>query len=86
MEKSYWGKIVSKILKAELAKRGLSYIELVDKLSAIGVSIKVEDLRGRISRGNFSAALFVQCIKAMDIKNLQLDESYFAKHVSNKTE
>ena len=76
-EKAYWPKIVTKILKAELAKRGVDYPTLVIKLHEINVSISVEDLRGRMSRGTFSAALFIQCLKAIGVTNLPLEESYF---------
>ena len=75
--KSYWAKIVTKILKAELAKRGIDYPTLVTKLHEIKVSISVEDLRGRMSRGTFSAALFIQCLKAIGVTNLPLEESFF---------
>jgi hypothetical protein len=75
--KSYWSKIVTRILKAELAKRGVDYPMLVIKLHEINVSISVEDLRGRMSRGTFSAALFIQCLKAVGVTNLPLEESYF---------
>jgi len=76
-DKTYWSKIVTKILKTELAKRGIDYPALVFKLHGIGISISVEDLRGRMSRGTFSAALFVQCLKAVGVANLPLEESYF---------
>jgi len=76
-EKKYWPKIVTKILKAELAKRDIDYQTLVTKLSEIKVDISVIDLRGRMSRGTFSAALFIQCLKAIGVKNLVLEESYF---------
>lgn len=76
-QKSYWAKIVPKILKSELAKRGIDYPTLVTKLHEIGISISVEDLRGRMSRGTFSAILFVQCLRAIGIKNLPLDDSFF---------
>ena len=75
--KGYWQKVVTKILKAELAKRGIDYPALVTKLEEIGVTISVEDLRGRMSRGTFSAALFIQCIRAIGATNLPLEESYF---------
>ncbi|MFA6038107.1 MAG: DUF6471 domain-containing protein [Legionellales bacterium] len=73
-----WGKIVSKIIKAELAKRGINYPELVERLNAQGISdIKVDDLRARLSRGNFSAALFIQCLRAIGVVNLSLENSLF---------
>lgn len=76
-DKAYWSKIVTKILKAELAKRGVDYPTLVIKLREIDVNISVEDLRGRMSRGTFSAALFIQCLKAIGVTNLPLEESFF---------
>lgn len=76
-DKAYWSKIVTKILKAELAKRGIDYPTLVTKLHDINVNISVEDLRGRMSRGTFSAALFIQCLKAIGVTNLPLEESFF---------
>lgn len=75
--KDYWSKIVTKILKAELAKRGIDYLTLVDKLHEIKINISVEDLRGRMSRGTFSAALFIQCLRAIGVTNLPIEESYF---------
>lgn len=76
-DKGFWSKIVTKILKAELAKRGIDYPTLVTKLHEINVNISVEDLRGRMSRGTFSAALFIQCLRAIGVTNLPLEESYF---------
>jgi Domain of unknown function (DUF6471) len=76
-DKPYWSKVVSKILKTELAKRDMGYSELVERLESLDVHIKVEDVRGRVSRGNFSAMLFVQCLRAMGVKNLQLEDSFF---------
>lgn len=76
-DKAYWAKIVPKILKAELAKRGIDYPMLIKKLSEINVAISVEDLRGRMSRGTFSAILLIQCLKAIGVKNLALEDSYF---------
>lgn len=77
-DKQYWTKIVTKILKSELAKRDLDYPSLVDKLREIKVDISVEDLRGRMSRGTFSAVLFVQCLRAIGVNNLLLEESFFS--------
>lgn len=78
-DKAYWSKIVTKILKAELAKRGVDYPTLVNKLYEININISVEDLRGRMSRGTFSAALFIQCLRAIGVTNLLLEESFFSK-------
>lgn len=76
-DKAFWSKIVTKILKAELAKRGIDYATLIKKLNDINVSISAEDLRGRMSRGTFSAIFLIQCLKAIGVKNLPLEDSYF---------
>ena len=76
-DKTYLSKIVTKVLKAELAKRGIDYPTLIIKLHEINVDISVGDLRGRMSRGTFSAALFIQCLKAIGVTSLPLEESYF---------
>jgi hypothetical protein len=75
--KLIWAKVVTKILKAELAKRGVDYPTLISKLKEINVDISVEDLRGRMSRGTFSAILFVQCLRAIGVTTLPIEESYF---------
>ena len=75
--KAYWAKVVTKTLKVELAKRGMDYPALVSKLQEIHVTISVEDLRARMSRGTFSAILFVQCLRAIGVTNLSLEESIF---------
>ena len=76
-ELSFWYEISSKVLRAEMAKRKITYEELVNKLQAIGVHINVGNLRVRVSKGAFSAALLIQCLRAMGIKNLLLEDSYF---------
>ena len=75
--KAYWAKIVTKTLKVELAKRGMDYPAMVSKLQEIQVTISVEDLRARMSRGTFSAILFMQCLRAIGVTNLSLEESIF---------
>ncbi len=75
--KVYWSKVVIKILKAELAKRGIDYPTLVVRLNEINVNISVEDLRGRMSRGTFSAILFIQCLRAIGVTNLLIEDSFF---------
>ena len=51
---------------------------LVSKLQEINVFISVEDLRARMSRGTFSAILFLQCLRAIGVTNLHLEESIFS--------
>lgn len=53
------------ILKAELKRRNMTYADLVENLSAIGVTETEANLRNKISRGTFTAAFFLQCLLAI---------------------
>jgi len=76
-EREKWAKIISRIVRAEMVKRDISYLELAKKLNEIKVPISSDDLRSRVSRGTFSAILFVQCMRVLGVKNLSFDESFF---------
>jgi hypothetical protein len=78
-DKPYWTKVIYTILKMEMAKQSINYIQLVKRLDKIGVKIGVEDLRTRFYQGTFSARLFVQCLKAMEVKNLPWEELFDEK-------
>ena len=59
------------LLKGELKRRGLSYKDLAEKLTAIGVSENERNLNNKISRGGFSAAFLLQCLEAIGVKDLR---------------
>jgi hypothetical protein len=70
-----WKAKVKGLLKAELARRGLSYSDLVDKLSAIGIKENERNISNKISRGTFTAVFFVQCMEAIGTKTVHLEDS-----------
>lgn len=61
------------MLRAEMVRRGVSYKALVERLAAHDVVETEANLRNKISRGGFTAAFFLQCLYAMEVKNLQID-------------
>ncbi len=69
-EKTDWEAKAANILKAELKRKGVTYAQLVDKLSAIGVDEKEVNIRNKLARGKFSAAFMLQCLEAVDIKGI----------------
>jgi hypothetical protein len=77
MKVRQWNKILSRLLKSELTKRGLSYEDLNKKLAAIGVNEKTVNINNKIGRGTFSAIFFVQCLRAMEVKTIRLDDAFF---------
>jgi hypothetical protein len=69
-----WQAKVKGLLKAELARRDLSYSDLADKLSAIGIKDNERNISNKISRGTFTAIFFVQCMEAIGCKLIHLED------------
>lgn len=68
-----WPAYVKGLLKAELKRRNLSYRDLAEKLAPLGVHETERNIANKISRGGFTAVFLVQCLTAMDAKELRLD-------------
>lgn len=47
---------------------------LVEKLAAIGVKDSEANLRNKISRGGFTGAFLIQCLVAMGVSSLRLED------------
>ena len=52
-------------LRAEMAKRGMTYRDLATALAGIGVEEDERNLRNKVARGTFTAAFYVQCLRSM---------------------
>jgi hypothetical protein len=70
-----WTAYTKGLLRAEMVKRHLSYKDLVEKLGAIGIRETEANLRNKISRGGFTGAFLVQCLVAMDVTVLRINEA-----------
>ncbi len=68
-----WQDRVKGLLKAELKRRNLSYKDLAEKLSAMGVRETESNIKNKISRGGFTAVFFVQCLSAIGCHTLRLE-------------
>jgi hypothetical protein len=64
--------LVKALLKAEMKRRSLTYDRLAEKLAQAGAPTTARILRTKVSRGGFSAAFFVQCLRAMGVDTLRL--------------
>lgn len=69
-----WTAKTKNLLKAELKKRGVSYRELAEKLTAIGIPETERNIANKISRGGFTGAFLVQCLTAVGATTLRLDD------------
>ena len=73
MDEDEWKKHAKNMLKAELARRGISYEMLVAKLKAMGVDENYNSVNTKLNRGTFSFVFALQCFKAIDAKEIRLD-------------
>ena len=69
-----WTAHTKALLRSEMVKRGVSYKGLVDKLAALGISETEANLRNKISRGGFTGAFLIQCLTAMGVSSLRLED------------
>jgi len=67
-----WAVFAKGILKAELAKRDVSYPQLVELLKGLGVEETPENLANKINRGKFSAIFLFQCLEAVGCPLIRL--------------
>ncbi len=67
-----WINLVKGILRAEMARRGITYEVLAQKLADLGINDTAVNLRNKVARGGFSAVFFVQCLKAIGVADLSL--------------
>ena len=70
-----WADTAKAVVKAELKRRNVGYRELAEKLSAMGTPETERNLANKISRGGFTAAFFLQCLRAIGCTTLRLDDS-----------
>jgi hypothetical protein len=68
-----WQAQAKGLIRAELARRQLSYKDLADKLAALGVKETERNLSNKINRGSFTAVFFLQVMEAIGVKNLPLN-------------
>lgn len=70
-----WAGRVKGILKAELKKKNVSYRELAERLTAMGIPESEANIANKISRGGFTAVFFVQCLIAIGCHIVRLHEA-----------
>jgi len=68
----HWQKLATNILKAELARRGLTYDDLRLALEKIGINKTATNINVTINRGTFSFVFFLQCAEAIQLDKIQL--------------
>ena len=72
MTKKIWSKLASSIVKAELARRDISYDKLQQKMAEFGIKETANAINVKINRGTFSFAFFLQVMQAIGAHTLRL--------------
>ena len=67
-----WSEDVKRLLRAEMSRRGVTYEQLSERLTAIGISDSPVNLRNKVARGKFTATFLVQCLMALGVRSLRL--------------
>jgi hypothetical protein len=72
-DQNEWEKQAANLLKSELKRKGVTYAQLVEKLSTIGINEKEVNVANKLSRGKFSAAFMLACLKVIQTHHLHLE-------------
>ena len=62
-----------RLLKAELKRAGVTYVQLSEKLAAMGIQEAEPNIRNKLARGKFSAAFLLECLTAIGSATLRLE-------------
>lgn len=69
-----WNNKAKTIIKSELAKQDIGYIELSHRLKKIGIEDSQLNLANKINRGTFSFAFTLQVFDVLGLKTLRLKD------------
>jgi hypothetical protein len=70
-----WADKAKRLLRAEMVRRGVTYEDLTKKLAEIGVEETPENIRNKVSRGKFMASFMLQCLRAIGVETLRLEDA-----------
>jgi 3-mercaptopyruvate sulfurtransferase SseA len=73
-QRNDWGARAKNLLKGQLKYRGVSYAQLAEALARIGIEENERNIANKLSRGTFSAAFLLQCLKAIGVSRLELPD------------
>ncbi len=72
-ERNDWEERAKGLLRAEMARKGVTYAGLAERLAEIGIEDNERNLRNKVSRGKFTAGFLLQCLKSLETEYLRLD-------------
>ena len=70
IDSTVWRELVSRLIKADMARKKLKYEDLSQLLAAHGTKQSADNLRNKINRGILGADLYLQLLLVLNIKHL----------------
>ena len=69
-----WQIAVTKFVKDEMKKAGVTYVEMVHRLEAHGFKETEASLTMKLKRGAFAATFFLACLAALELNGVRLED------------
>lgn len=73
MSNGPWELKAKQLLKAELKRKNVTYAQLSERLSVLGVRDNEANIRNKLARGKFSAVFLLQCLEAIGTRIIAID-------------
>lgn len=74
MDETGWNEAAKGLLRAELKRRDLTYIDLAERLKAVGIEETPNSIAKKVNRGTFSAAFMLACMKAIGCPAVRVED------------
>jgi hypothetical protein len=71
---SYWRIALTRLIRAEMVKRGFTYADLSAHLQRFDINQSEANLRNKISKGIMGADLLLQILVAMEVAEIRTSD------------
>ena len=69
-----WAERTKRLFKAELKRADVTYDDLAERLTKVGLSETKASIANKVSRGTFSAAFLLASLKAIGCQNVRVED------------
>jgi hypothetical protein len=69
-----WAERAKRFFKAELKRADVTYDDLAERLSKMGLSETKASIANKVSRGTFSASFLLASLKAIGCRNVRVED------------
>lgn len=67
-----WAERIKRFLKAELKRADVTYEELAQRMTALGLEETKASVASKLSRGGFGATFFLAALKAIGVEQVRV--------------